>query len=116
NLSSVPFDYIRKQTTVNGERFITPELKDFEGKILGSEERAKAREIEIFQEVRSMALAEIGATQATAAAIAILDALASLAETARQHNYCRPQVDDSGCIEITEGRHPVLDTQAGRDQ
>ena len=96
NLPSVPSDYLRKQTTVNGERFITPELKEFEGKILGAEERAKAREIEIFQELRSMALAEIAAIQATAAAIATLDALASLAETARQHNYCRPQVDDSG--------------------
>jgi DNA mismatch repair protein MutS len=116
NLPSVPSDYLRKQTTVNGERFITPELKEFEGKILGSEERAKAREIEIFQELRSMALAEIAAIQATAAAIATLDALASLAETARQHNYCRPQVDDSGRTEITEGRHPVLDRHSGGER
>ena len=116
NLPSVPSDYLRKQTTVHGERFITPELKEFEGKILGSEERAKAREIEIFQELRSMALAEIAAIQATAAAIATLDALASLAETARQHNYCRPQVDDSGRTEITEGRHPVLDRQSGGER
>ena len=116
NLPSVPSDYLRKQTTVNGERFITPELKEFEGKILGSEERAKAREIEIFQELRSMALAEIAAIQATAAAIATLDALASLAETARQHSYCRPQVDDSGRTEITEGRHPVLDRQSGGER
>lgn len=63
-----------------------------------------------------MALAEIAAIQATAAAIATLDALASLAETARQHNYCRPQVDDSGRIEITEGRHPVLDRQVGGER
>ena len=116
NLSSVPPDYVRKQTTINGERFITPELKDFEGRILGSVERAKAREIEIFQELRSRALAEIAEIQATAAAIATLDALASLAETARQHNYCRPQVDDSGRIEITEGRHPVLDRQVGGER
>ena len=111
NLSSVPGDYIRKQTTVNGERFITPELKEIEGKILGSDERAKAREIEIFQSLRGMALAEISSIQATAAAIAALDALASLAETARQHHFCRPEVDDSGVLEIVEGRHPVLDQQ-----
>ena len=104
NLSSVPADYMRKQTTVNGERFITPELKDIEGKILGSDERAKAREIEIFQGLRGMALADISSIQATAAAIAALDALASLAETARQHHFCRPEVDDSGLLEIVEGR------------
>jgi DNA mismatch repair protein MutS len=116
NLSSVPHDYIRKQTTVNGERFITPELKDIEGKILGSEERAKAREIEIFQELRGLALAEISAIQTTAGAIAALDALASLAETARQRHYCRPEVDNSGLIEIAGGRHPVLDQQMGGER
>jgi DNA mismatch repair protein MutS len=116
NLPSVPADYIRKQTTVNGERFVTPELKDIEGKVLGSEERAKAREIELFQELRGTALAEISAIQATAAALATLDALASLAETARQRHYCRPEVDDSGVLEITEGRHPVLDQQTGAER
>jgi len=116
NLSSVPDDYVRKQTTVNGERFITPELKDIEGKILGSDERAKAREIEIFQDLRGMALAEISSIQTTAAAIATLDALASLAETARQRHYCRPEVDDSGLLEIVEGRHPVLDQQTAAER
>jgi DNA mismatch repair protein MutS len=116
NLSSVPADYMRKQTTVNGERFITPELKDIEGKILGSDERAKAREIEIFQRLRGMALAEVSSIQATAAAIAALDALASLAETARQHHFCRPEVDDSGLLEIVEGRHPVLDQQTSAER
>jgi DNA mismatch repair protein MutS len=116
NLSSVPRDYLRKQTTVSGERFITPELKEIEGKILGSDERARAREIEIFQHLRSLALAETWAIQNTAAALAAIDALASLAETARQQNYCRPQVDDSGILEITEGRHPVLDQQAGAER
>ncbi len=94
NLSAVPSDYVRKQTTVGGERFMTPELKEIEGKILGSEERAKAREIEIFQELRALALAEITAIQATANAVAALDALASFAETARQRHYCRPEVDE----------------------
>jgi len=116
NLSSVPADYMRKQTTVNGERFITPELKDIEGKILGSDERAKAREIEIFQSLRGMALAEVSSIQATAAAIAALDALASLAETARQHHFCRPEVDASGLLEIVEGRHPVLDQQTSAER
>jgi len=111
NLPSVPEDYIRKQTTVNGERFITPELKEIEGKILGADERAKAREIELFQELRGKALAELTAIQETAAALAALDVLACLAETARQHHYIRPVVDDSGLLEITDGRHPVLDQQ-----
>lgn len=109
NLSSVPEDYTRKQTTVNGERFITPALKEIEGKILGAEERAKAREIEIFQHLRSKALSELAAIQETASALSALDVLASLAETARQKHYCRPVVDDSGKLEIVEGRHPVLD-------
>ena len=116
NLSSVPGDYTRKQTTVNGERFITPELKEIEGKILGADERAKAREIEIFQSLRAMALVEISSVQATAAAIAALDALASLAETARQHHFCRPDIDDSGLLEIVEGRHPVLDQQTSAER
>jgi DNA mismatch repair protein MutS len=116
NLRSVPNDYVRKQTTVNGERFITADLKEIEGKILGADERAKAREIEIFQSLRDMALAEIGFIQTTATAIAALDALASLAETARQYNYCRPEVDDSGVLEIGEGRHPVLEQQVGAER
>ncbi len=109
NLPSVPEDYIRKQTTVNGERFITPALKEIEGKILGADERAKAREIELFQELRARALAELPAIQETAASLAALDVLAGLAETARQQHYIRPEVDDSGVLEIIDGRHPVLD-------
>jgi DNA mismatch repair protein MutS len=111
NLPSVPADYIRKQTTVNGERFITPELKEIEGKILGADERAKAREIELFQDLRARSLAELAAIQETASSLAALDALGSLAETARQHHYCRPVIDNSGVLEIREGRHPVLDQQ-----
>ena len=111
NLPSVPADYIRKQTTVNGERFVTPELKEMEGKILGAEERARAREIEIFAELRTSVLAELSKLQETAATLAVLDVLCSLAETARLHSYCRPEIDDSEILEITEGRHPVLDRQ-----
>ncbi len=111
NLPSVPGDYIRKQTTVNGERFVTPELKEIESKILGADERSKAREMEIFQELKAAVLAELAQIQETASALARLDALASLAEVARLHDYCRPEVDDSRCLTIIEGRHPVLDQQ-----
>ena len=111
NLGSVPADYIRKQTAVNGERFITPELKEFEGKILGADERARAREIEIFAELRSAVLSQIHHLQETAATLAVLDAICSLAETARLHGYCRPEINDSDVLEISDGRHPVLDQQ-----
>jgi DNA mismatch repair protein MutS len=114
NLPSVPDDYIRKQTTVNGERFITPELKEIEGKILGADEKAKARELELFAELRACALRELAAIQETAAAIGSLDAIASLAETARQRGYVRPVMEDSGVLEIREGRHPVLDATGER--
>jgi DNA mismatch repair protein MutS len=109
NLPSVPPDYIRKQTTVNGERFVTPELKEVEGKILGADERARAREIEIFGELRAATLAELSRLQETAATLAVLDAICSLAETARLHGYCRPEVNESNTLCIVDGRHPVLD-------
>jgi len=109
NLGSVPPDYHRKQTTANSERFITPELKEIEGKILGADERARALEMEIFQRLRALVLDALPRIQRTAAALGALDALASLAEVARLHDYCRPVVDDSGALEIEEGRHPVLD-------
>lgn len=116
NLGSVPDDYIRKQTTVNGERFITPELKEIEGKILGAEERAKALEYEIFQELRQKVLEKLADIQKAARAVAIIDALGSLAETARLYGYCRPAVDDSSVIKIEEGRHPVLDQPGARER
>jgi len=113
NLGSVPDDYTRKQTTAGGERFITPELKEMEGKILGSEERAKALEIEIFQRLRAAVLDQILPLQQTAGAAGALDALCSLAETARLFGYTRPVVDGSTVLEIRDGRHPVLDQRAG---
>ena len=113
NLGSVPDDYTRKQTTAGGERFITPELKEMEGKILGSEERAKALEIEIFQRLRAAVLERILPLQQTAASAGGLDALCSLAETARLFGYIRPLVDDSTVLEIRDGRHPVLDQRLG---
>ena len=116
NLGGVPDDYIRKQTTVNGERFITPGLKEIEGKILGADERSRAREIELFAELRTGVLSHVAAIQKTASALGALDAVAALAETARQRGYVRPVVDHSGVLEIREGRHPVLDAVASGER
>jgi DNA mismatch repair protein MutS len=109
NVGSVPADYHRKQTTVNGERYITDELKRMEDKILGSEERSKALEYEQFIELRNRILQHLAQIQETAGAIAVLDALASLAETARLFNYTRPVLNETRNLFIRDGRHPVLD-------
>ncbi len=116
NLANVPEDYHRKQTTTNSERFITPELKEIEGKILGAEERSKAVEIEIFQRLRRRVNEALGQIQETAAALGAIDSLAGLAETARTFGYCRPEIVDDGSLEITEGRHPVLDQRTGEER
>jgi DNA mismatch repair protein MutS len=109
NLDKVPPHYIRKQTVANGERYITPELKEMEGKILGAEERGMKLEYELFQHVREEVLGRLPQIQQTATALAQLDVLAAFAETARLHNYCRPQVADEGVLQILDGRHPVLE-------
>jgi len=109
NLGNVPAHYTRKQTTVSGERFITPELKEMEGKILGADERARNLEYELFQKLREETLRELGPIQRTAEAIAIVDVICSLAETARLFNYCRPALNESLRLVIKDGRHPVLD-------
>src|SRR5437868_6687309 len=109
NLANVPAHYTRKQTTVGGERFITPELKEMEAKILGADERARNLEYSLFQKLREETLTELGPLQKTAIAIATLDAICSLAETARLFHYCRPQLDESLRLTICDGRHPVLD-------
>jgi DNA mismatch repair protein MutS len=109
NLARVPADYIRKQTVATAERFYTPELKEMENKILGADEKANALEYELFQQIRAAVLAESAAIQQSAAAVAALDALAGLADVARHHNYCRPLVNDDERIEISDGRHPVLE-------
>src|SRR5208282_4137619 len=111
NLDKVPAQYIRKQTIANGERFITPELKEMEGKILGAEERGGKLEYELFQRVREEVLGQLAKIQQSASALAQLDVLASFAETARLHNYCRPQISDDGVLQIRDGRHPVLEQQ-----
>ncbi|MDP9254689.1 MAG: DNA mismatch repair protein MutS [Verrucomicrobiota bacterium] len=109
NLASVPAHYTRKQTTVGGERFITPELKEMEAKILGADERARHLEYQLFQIMRDETLRELKPLQQTAGAIAILDAICGLAETARLFNYCRPRLNNSLQLMIKDGRHPVLD-------
>ena len=109
NLDKVPPHYIRKQTVANGERYITPELKEMEGKILGAEERSVKLEYELFQRVREEVLGQLPKIQQTAAALAQLDVLASFTETARLHSYCRPVVADEGVLQIRDGRHPVLE-------
>jgi len=109
NLSKVPPHYIRKQTIANGERFITPELKEMEGKILGAEERSIKLEYELFQKVREEVLQHLRVLQETAGALAQLDVLSGLAEAARRHNYCRPVVGAEGVLWIRDGRHPVLE-------
>ncbi|MCQ2447287.1 MAG: DNA mismatch repair protein MutS [Oscillibacter sp.] len=105
----VPETYIRKQTLVNGERFITQELKDLEHEILTASERVVAPEYELFTELRNTISAQAQRIQKTAALLAELDALASFATVAVRNNYCRPEVDESGVIEIREGRHPVVE-------
>ena len=109
NLSSVPPTWHRKQTVANGERFITPELKEVESKILGADERSQALEYELFLQLRDEVLRELVPLQATASAVATLDVLAGLAENSRLFGYCRPQLSDELRIRITDGRHPVLD-------
>jgi len=109
HLEKVPPHYHRKQTVANAERFITPELKEMEGKILGAEERSVKLEHEIFLRVREAVLGRLADIQRIASALAQLDVLGSFAETARLHGYCRPQVVKEGVFEIREGRHPVLD-------
>jgi DNA mismatch repair protein MutS len=109
NLHLVPGRWHRKQTVANAERFITPELKEVEAKILGADERGKALEFELFNQVRGEVLAELAALQATASAIGSLDVLCALAETARLFGYCRPELTEKVSLNIVDGRHPVLD-------
>ena len=109
NLSRVPSDYERRQTLVNAERFTTPQLKEWERKILGAEERILEIETQIFQQVRATVTAETKNLQTTARALATLDALAALSETACRRNYTRPALHDRDEIEIKDGRHPVVE-------
>jgi DNA mismatch repair protein MutS len=110
NLSQVPPDYTRKQTLVNAERFLTPELKDYEEKVLHAEERIGVLEHRLFLEVRETVARETRRLQRIAADVAALDVLLALAECAARRGYVRPVVDDGDALRIEAGRHPVIET------
>ena len=109
NLANVPADYIRKQTTVGGERYVTEELKLKEKEIFSAEEKSLARELELFSYLVSAVLAEAPALNRTADALAELDVLGGWAVLAREWDYCRPALDDGDSLTITDGRHPVVE-------
>jgi len=111
NLHLVPADYERKQTLVNAERFTTPELKEYESKILDAQEKIVEIERRLFAELRAAIAGEARRIRQTALALAEVDVLAALANVAALRNYCRPQFDESGDLEILEGRHPVIEQQ-----
>ncbi len=109
NIDMVPDDYIRKQTLVSSERFTTSELKEYENKVLGAEERLKNLEYDVFQRILGSVREETGRLSTASNVLATVDFLASLAVVAKRHNYVRPVVTEEGAIEITDGRHPVLE-------
>jgi DNA mismatch repair protein MutS len=111
NLHLVPADYERKQTLVNAERFTTPELKEYESKILDAQEKIVEIERRLFVELRTVIAGEARRIRQTALALAEVDVLAALAHVAALRNYCRPKFDGSSDIEIVEGRHPVIEQQ-----
>ena len=112
NLQKVPDDYIRKQTIAGGERYITPALKEYEEKVLGADERIVAREVEIYEALRARVAAEAARVLDTARAVAALDVLAGLAETATECNYTKPHVHDGDEISAVDVRHPVVERLA----
>jgi DNA mismatch repair protein MutS len=116
NLANVPARYVRKQTTVGGERFITPELKEMESKILGADEKARQLEYQLFQTLREETLRDLEPIQKTAGAIGTLDVICSLAETARLYGYSRPALNESLRLVIRDGRHPVLDQNLAEEK
>jgi len=112
HLASVPEDYRRKQTVANAERFVTPELGEFEQTILSADERRIAMEMEIFTALRTTVAAASARLLALAARVAAVDTLAALAEVAHRSGYCRPEIDDSGVIDLADARHPVVERLA----
>ncbi len=111
NLEQVPEDYQRRQTLTNADRFITPQLKEYEEKILGAEEKINSLEHEIFLSLRQEAALEIGRIRESALRLTLFDVLSSLAEVADGHHYCRPEItNEQQLLEIEDGRHPVIET------
>lgn len=109
NLHLVPVDYIRKQTLVNCERFITPELKDYETKVLGAEDRLKELEHDVFQNIIDKTQKHVPLLMQTASQIALIDFLLSLAVVAKRYYYVKPDINEDDAIEIIDGRHPVIE-------
>jgi len=115
NLHLVPSDYQRRQTTVGGERFVTPALKELEEQVLGAEERRCALEEQLFEELRGKVVAEGPRLRTAASAAATADALLALARVATERGYVRPEVDRSEALEIVDGRHPVVEAMLPAD-
>ncbi|MEE1009713.1 MAG: DNA mismatch repair protein MutS [Agathobacter sp.] len=111
----VPDYYVRKQTLTNSERYITPELKELEDTILGSEDRLVQLEYELFRQIREEIAKNVQRIQTTAKAIAKIDTFVSLAVVASQNNYCRPEINEEGVIDIKGGRHPVVEKMIDND-
>ncbi|MBI4408839.1 MAG: DNA mismatch repair protein MutS [Gemmatimonadetes bacterium] len=116
NLGKVPQDYRRRQTLANAERFVTPELEEWEAKVLGAEEKIVELEARLFAELRARVAQEVARLQAAADAVATLDVLAALAETAERRGYVRPKVHTGYRLEIQGGRHPVVETMMRREE
>jgi DNA mismatch repair protein MutS len=114
NLKSVPADYLRKQTLTNGERYITPELKEYEAKVLNSESLIEKLEATLLARVREQVSEYYPALKVMSTAVAVLDVLVSLAEVAEAHHFVRPRIDSGVCVSIREGRHPVVEAAVGR--
>ncbi len=115
NLDHIPEDYIRKQTLVNAERFLTPELKEYESKILGAEEKMAELEYDIFQKLRQEVSSYSKGLQESADFLAELDCILSLTRVAVENDYIKPEIDISTEIEIKEGRHPVIEQVSGEE-
>jgi DNA mismatch repair protein MutS len=116
NLARVPDDYVRKQTLSNAERYFTPELKEWEEKVTGAEERILALETKLFQEVRGEVAGEVGRLQKVGAALARLDVLGTLAHVAERRRYVRPEVHTGTELEMVGSRHPVVETMMPREE
>ena len=114
HLKSVPQDYLRKQTLANGERYITPDLKEYEAKVLNAESSMEKLELALLQRVREEIGAFYPALKTMSSALAVLDVLVALAEVAEAQHFVRPRVDQSFLLAIREGRHPVVETTVGR--
>ncbi len=115
-LDRVPDDYVRKQTLTNAERYLTPELKEWEARVLGAEDGIVRLETRLFQELRDAVAAEVPRVQATARRVAEIDLFAALAEVAERERYVRPELSDEPVLSIVEGRHPVVESTVARER